>query len=816
MDALIQDVQQAMRSLRRSIGFAATSACIVALGVGTATAGFTMLNWVLLRPLPGVRNPHELGVVWFAARDPHGGFNPNGLTSAQLVSVKTASSGVEQLGPFESPLPVYVTVGSGTPQKLNGQFVAPTFLTALGTRVELGRLLAQDDDERGAGQPVAVASDAFWRETLGARSDVIGSEIRVNGFPITIVGVAEPGFRGIDRMTPTDLWMPGGIDGDVQHWASERPAELTYFHDVVRLRKGTTFESAERSLAAAVRRVAAGDTANFYATVTATMFPGLGLPVLGREYLRHELWIVMAIAALMLGAACANVANLFLLHRARRRPEAVIRMVLGASRTRLVRYYLTESALIGIAGAAAGILGAAWLLDVLRGLPLVRFVSLDGMVPDWRVFAFAAVAGVTSAVVAGIIPALTGSRPEFGADIRNSGPTATRAEPLLRGTLAMLQMAIAIAAVAGAGLMARTLYNFNAVPLGFEPSGVSVFAPQPDQQGYTPEKAASYRRQLRARVQALPGVAQVALASQPPMTGVSFTTRVTAPGAPADAPPLMVTEDQVSSGYFATLGIPLIEGVGFDASDDIEGPIEGTKVIVSLGLAEQLFGTAVATGDMLKVDGKLLQVVGVVGDTHWGERAGPMSPILYRSLGGELPFAPMLVVKSTLSPETVVKEVTRASAELDPLLPIQSRGPLATDVNKSLGDRSLLFRLLEVLSLLTLALAAIGLYSLVAYGVATRTREFGIRLALGAGASDIVRAAAASASFVVVAGLTTGILATLYLTRFIGSQLYGVSRLDPLAIGGAALVLAAAAFLASWIPARRATKVDPMIALRAE
>ncbi|MGB7211197.1 MAG: ADOP family duplicated permease [Gemmatimonadales bacterium] len=818
MDILLQDLRHAWRSLTRAPGFTVTVIIVLALGIGAATAGFTLLNWIVLRPLPGVSDPGTLGLTWFAVEYPGGGAGPNDLTRLQLGTVLRTAPAVATLAGHIGVEHLSASIGSEPPRRVSGDFVAPGYLANLGVRMQLGRDLAPDDDPPGHGRAVAVISDGLWHGMFGARPDAIGSTLRLNGVPFTIIGVTARGFRGIQRLDQTDAWLPGGTFWDVMHYReSARPTDLGYYEYVLRLRNGATFADAERQLSTSVHLLAVDDTNDFNPLVKAIVHPGLGLPAMGRDFLGHQLTLVMVIAALMLLVACANVANLFLLHRARRRGDAVVRLVLGASRHRLVRHFLIESAMLGVAGAAAGVLLALWLLALLRGLPVMGRLSLDGMSTDLRVLAFAAATGIATAVLAGVIPAFIGSRIDFGAELKTAGPTTTRRAPLLRGGLAAVQVAVSLTLVAGAYLFARTLRNFNDVPLGFDPSGVTLFTDEPELLGYSPERAETYRRLLIERVGALPGVTRVALVSIPPFLGSSFSTALRLPGAAADAKPILATADGVTADYFQTMGIPFIGGNRFTAEDDWNDLATGPgKVIVSSALAKELFGTHPAVGRIVITRGRTLEIVGEVGDIHWGSRGGEVEPMLYQPLSAESPYHPMLVVKSHASAGIINAEVTRVAGDLDPTLPIDSWGTLDVKVAASLASQTLLFRLLGIFSVATLALAAIGVYSLVSYGVATRTREFGIRMALGAGAREIVRTATGGAFGIIIAGVAGGVLATVYLTRFVSALLYGVTPLDPTAIGGAAAVLAVAAFAASWLPARRATRIDPMVALRAE
>jgi predicted permease len=822
MDALLLDIRFAIRTLAKSPGFTATAVLTLALGIGAATAGFSLLNWVRLRPVPGVREPSRAGFVVFATQS-EGGYIPSSLTTEHRDLLLRGSPAVGGLAGREGLIAVNAAPEKGNAQRVSAEFVTSDYFATLAVDPQLGRGFVAEDDAPPIGNRVAVISDRLWRQWFATRS-VLGRSVRVNGVPVTVIGVAPPRFRGPELFHPADLWMPGATEWDIRHLRPEFRRPPYYYRFVIRLRPGHSFDQAEAQLQAGIRTLALSDTANFSPNASATVQPNLGLEAMygAKQIIDRQLALIIGIAGLVLLVACANVANLLLFRRALRRADVVVRLVLGATRARLVRYALTESALVGVASGALGVVLTLWINGLFHHFRLLRFIAMDGLRLDWRVLGFAVAAGVLASILAALVPALSESRGDLGNDLKASGRTQVGGPPLLRTGLAILQVAISLTLVAGTYLFARTLQRYSQVPLGFDPSGVTVFQVEPKAQGYTPQQAEAYLRSLRERVAALPGVEEVAFASLTPFMGIFSIERVRRAGAPKDAPPVGVASQTISGDYFSALRIPVLRGGTFLTSDlwpDSRRAVG--KVILSAALARKLFDAADPLGQIVVKEGyrgdRSAQVVGIVGDLHWNERGGDIDPLLYSPVGqDEDAHGPMLAVRSRVTVATLEREVQEIGRNLDPAMPIESNGPLTETVATAVSGETLLFKLVGLLAALALLLSAVGVYSLIAYGVTTRIREFGVRMALGAQARDILRTAARPALVIIGLGIVCGVAGAVYLTRFIKASLYGVSPLDPVAFVTAGVLLGLAVLLASWIPARRASKVDPMVALRYE
>jgi predicted permease len=822
MDTLFLDLRYALRSLKRSPGFAALAILTLGLGIGAATAGFSLLNRLLLQPLPGVRDPGRLAFVTFTqpytgsfARP--GSFTPASPTPEQRPQVVRASPAVLDLAGWQGPIAINVGAPGALAARVEGAFVSGNYLQVLGADAQVGRILISDDDPQPVGTRVAVISDHLWSQLYNRRSDAIGTAIIVNGLPFTLVGVTATGFRGPDRISPADIWVPGNTYWDVQHFPIDGhpPIEIGYYRNVTRLRPGASFEQAGAQLQGAVRALAVTDTAHFTPGVTATLVPGVGMER-GGEAVRHELTLIMAVAGLVLLVACANIANLLLFRRAQRRSDIVVRLSLGAAQGRLVRLFLTENALVGLAGGVIGVLVALGLQVVFGNMKVRGFIDVGPVPIDLRVISFAVGLGFVAAVLAGVVPALVGTSVDLNSTLKASGPTQAGSAPRLRLSLATAQVAVSLTLVAGGYLLASTLRNYAQIPLGFEPAGVTVFRTDPREAGYDIPRMRTYYDLMTERIGGLPAIHQVGLVDLPPFTGVSFSLRIR-----AASESVAVSTLHVSSSYFATLGIPVLRGASFDAADAWPDTLAATKkMILSLSVARAVFGDRDPIGQVVDVPGRTVSfratVVGVVGDVR-NDFIGPVDRLVYQPVG-DWPrvYSPSIVVKSSGSDAALAREVRDVARGIDGSVTVENRGALPATVAASINTEHLFFRVIGALSLLTLLLTAVGVYGIVAYGVTTRMREFGIRTALGAVPANLIKVALRPAVTITVLGTLTGVAGALYLTKFIAASLYGVSRFDPWAFATAAGILAAAVLLASWLPARRAAKIDPMVALRYE
>lgn len=820
IDTLLLDLRYALRALRRSPGFTALAVTTLGLGIGAATAGFSLLNRILLQPVPGVRDPATVGFVTFHQQEGNRNYGV-ALSNADRGLIERAAPAVAATAGFQGPFQHSAAAPGAAPVIAHGTFVTGEYLHLLGVEAVRGRLIDSTDDPSPSGTRVAVISDRLWQLLYGGRPDVIGAPLIVNGVSFSVVGVTSPGFRGPDRIELGDFWLPGNTYWDVEHFhSSHLPREITYGYLLVRLRPGASFELATAQLQGAMRTLVISDTSRFTSSLTANVISGAGVER-GKQVMQHQLALIMGVAGLVLLVACANIANLLLFRRVQRKSDIVVRTSLGASTGRLMRLFLTESGLLGVLGSVGG-LGVAFVLREAFGtIRFFSFVDLGPIPFDVRVLAFAVAAGVAASLLAGIVPAVLATRVDLVSDLKASGPTQAGGAPRLRVTLAALQVSVSLALVSGAYLFADTLRNYERLPLGFNPAGVSIFHLDPERMGYDSRREQTYYQSLTERVAALPGVSRIGLVDLPPFSGVSRGLRVLSATAPVGTAPVEVDGITVSGTYFGTLGIPIVRGRAFVDADLWPDSLDQVgRVILSAGLAKRLFGVADPIGSLVLIplyqSTLRAEVVGVAADMR-SDLIRPVALTLYQPVGqGRAMYSPAVAVRSTLTDATLTKEFEEAARTVDGSMPVDPRGTLTDAEARSIASQHLLFRVISLLTTLTLLLTAVGVYGIVAYGVTTRTREFGIRTALGAVPANLIQVALRPALIITVGGTLAGVGGALYLTRFIAASLYGVSRFDPLAFVSAALVLAVAVLLASWLPARRAARIDPMVALRYE
>jgi putative ABC transport system permease protein len=819
---VLQDLRYALRTLLRAPGFTAAAVLTLALGIGASTAGFSLLNWLLIRPVPGVHDGSSLADIWFGV---HRG---DGVTVSRVSYEQHAAvlSRVPALNGLAGRQRLSVSLGAGDalPRRVGAEFVMPSYFEVLGVLPRLGRVFAPDDDALPDGVRVAVISHRLWLDWFGGRADVLGQVLRVNALSFTVIGVTPRGFHGTERLGDTDLWLPGRTYADVSHFAPAFKARFSpgYYEFVARLRPGSDFAQADAQLRVAVPQVAQlnAEWTEEFEDVTAKVFPGVGLFALGRDQVVRPLRLVMGIVVLVLLIACANVANLLLLRGAGRRGDTAVRIALGASSSRLVRLHLAESLILAALGAAAGIVVALWLNSLFEGTQLQR-ARIGDVALDWRVAAFAAGATLAAAGLVALAPALSARRTDVAATLKDSAATQVARAPL-RGGLAVLQLSGSLTLVVGALLLGRTLAGLARVELGFEPTGVVAFIIQPRDVGYDAARTRAYYRELLTRVEALPGVEHVTLAENVPFVCCSHRLRVGAAGSDASTR-VEVYSNTVGHEYFRVLGIPLLSGQGFTRAEVL--PDSGAALpptVLSLGLARRLFGAADPLGKVVELPqyrgpSMRLQVIGVAGDSRWNDLEAEVPLFMYLPLGyqGRVDAAALLV-RSRVSTTNLSHAVARTARALDANLPLSEPRTIVASIAQELSTRRLLLKLLGVLAGVTVVLAGVGLYGLVSYGVTLRTREFGIRMALGAERRRILATAMRGGLRLAAVGVGLGLAGAAALTRLVRAWLFGVEPLDPPSLVAAATVLVVAALLACWLPARRAARVDPMVALRSE
>jgi predicted permease len=809
MTTLWQDVRYGARTLWKRPGFTAVAVLTLALGIGANTAIFSLVNAVLLRPLP-FREPERLVMVWEdAARI---GFPKNTPAPANFVDWKTQTRSFEGMAAlmFAS----YNLTGQGEPQKIAAHAVTADLFPLLGVKPARGRGFTPDEEKPGA-DGVVVISHGLWRDAFGADPGLVGRDIMLNGAKRTVIGVMPEGFQFLDPSVR--LWVP--LAQAPEDWANRGGH---YLQVVARMKPGVSVEQADADVKTVMARISR-DNPDEAAELGAYVLP-LRDEVAG-DVRRPLIMLVVAVAFVLL-IACANVAGLLLSRSAARRREIAIRVALGAGRWRVVRQLLTESALLSLAGAAAGTLLALWSFAFLRRLVPPSMSLATSLNIDGRALGFTLLVSLVTATLFGLAPALQASKFEPGDTLKQGGGRGGvgGASRRLRGAFVVAEVALSLVLLVGAGLLIQSLNKLRGQYEGIRPDDVLTLRTVLPQNRYTEhaQREAFYDAVL-ARVRRLPGVVSAGYTTTVPLTwkggtsGVSIEGRAPAPGLGNDA-----NHRQVTADYLQALGVPLKAGRYLEETD---GPRSLPAAVVNEAMARAYWPGEDAVGKRFKVGGPdsprpWLTIVGVVGDVRQMGLDAPVKPEMYlpyRQVDYQQWFAPgYLVIRTSVEPESLAAAVRREVYAVDPEQPVSNVQTMAEILGEEAQQRQTGMTLLAVFAGVALLLAALGIYGVLSFFVVQHTQEIGVRLALGAQRRAILALVLRRGMRLALLGVGLGLAGALALTRFIQSQLFGVSAADPLTYAGIALLLAAVALVACLVPARRATKVDPMVALRYE
>ena len=807
MDALLRDVRFALRGLCRTPGFTAAAVLALALGIGATTAIFSVVHAVLLQSLGW---GEESRLVSMRGNFPAQGLLNISVSAAEYYDLRRATF-LQEVGIYSNST---AAVQGERSERVKAGYATGSLFTALGVHPAMGRVFTEAEDRQGGGDSVILSAGA-WRKRFGADPGALGRSMPIDGKPRTIVGILPPGFRW---EVENEIWLPFGFSAD--EIANQRGNR--YLYPVGRLAPGITLAGAARSLSQLSAEVSArnpkwyGSQSAWYWTLAPLRDRFVGTA-------RQPLLVLLGAVLFVLLIACANVANLLLARGAARAREMAVRSALGAGRAQLVRQLLTESALLAAAGAVAGLAVAFWGLDVLLAAAPEAIRQLSDVRVSWALLGFAAGLTVVTTLVCGLAPALQVTRGEIAfalkdGDRGSAGPRAGR----LRAGLIVGQVALSLVLLAGAGLLLRSFAQVLRVDAGFSADGVAAAQVSLSGDAYRKDEAQiRYWNEAMRRALALPGVEAVGAVNVPPLEGRtdwSFTLEGYQPPRPEAAP-----DDELRRampGYFETLRIPLRRGRTFTAADDEKAPY---VAIVNEAWARKYLPGQEVIGRRLRFGGdgegafgQWRTIVGVVADTHDFGFDLP-APAVYYLPQPQLPESQMVVlVRTKGSSAALARELRAALAAVDPAQPVDWAQPFAARIDSALSPRRFPLQLLAAFAALALALSALGIYGVTSYAVTQRTREIGVRIAIGAQASDVLRMVMGRALRLAGLGVGLGLCAALPGARILSAQLYGVSARDPATYAGISAVLAAVALLASWLPARRAARVDPAVALRAE
>jgi predicted permease len=820
VESIWRDVRYALRMLRKSPGFAAAAVLTLALGIGATTAIFSLLDAVILKSLP-VSKPEELVLVGGSQYPVFQAFREHTDLFADLL----ATSGVT---------PLDVEIDAGARERTNVSLVSGSYFSTLGVRAAMGRVFTVDDDQVPGGHPVAVASHGYWQRRFGGDVAALGRVVRIGGTSIAIVGVSRAGFFGEQVGVAPDLWIPLTMWGHVVPGPNylESPGR-GWLRMIGRVRRGVTVSGAHPQLTETFRRVLTGtfgpnmgdDVRRDIAKAVIAVEPaGNGLSRLRTQFAR-PLQVLLAAVVVVLLIACANIANLLLARATTRRREIDIRLALGMDRARLVRQLLTESAVLAALGGVAG-LAVAWL----GREGLLRLISADGsrlplaVETDTRLLVFVAVVSSGTAILFGLAPAWRAARASLVTSLTTRHETGHSHR--LGSLLVVAQIALSLILLTGAGLLLRTIANLREVDLGFAPKHLLVADINPQAAGYAGDRAAALTRRLLEGIAAQPGVSAASLSEHGVLTGTDNGTDLMRPeGFVADPEGFPPTRwDVVGPRYFSTLGIPLVAGRDFNERDGAASPV---VVAINETMAELFFARSSAIGQRMvwEVGGvqRRFEVVAVARDVKQAggrEEPRPRFYVPYLQLPAVRPSwtlaSTRFLVRTIGDPSNVASAVREVIRSEDPRLSVISLDIAPQLVSRTLVQERMVAILLVAFSALAVGLACLGLYGLLAYHVVQRTSEIGIRMALGAQPSDVLLSTVRRSLAWIAAGIAVGIPLALGTSRVAQGLLFGLSANDPGTFIAATIVMATVGLLAACIPARRASRIDLLVALRAE
>ncbi|HEX8068864.1 MAG TPA: ABC transporter permease [Pyrinomonadaceae bacterium] len=811
LETLLQDVTFGARMLRKQIGFTLVAVLTLALGVGANTAIFSVVNAVLLRPLP---YPNAERIV--AVQE----LNEKGtrvqVTPANFLDWRAQSTVYEHLAAIHAR-PANLAAGDEA-ERIDLAMTSTDFFEVFGVRPHVGRFFVPAEELAGH-QPVVVVSYGLWQRRFGGDPALVGRAIALDGQSYTVVGVAPAGFQYPDK---TEAWVPPfqRVPTVSAQMDIERARGFGFLSAVGLLKPGVTVKQAHDEMTALTARLRQQhpDTNNrrFDRVVS------LQTHLVGES--SAALLLLLGAVALVLLIACANVANLLLARAAARQKEIAVRLALGATRLRLVRQLLVESVLLALAGGACGLLLGWWGVDLMRGLLPVDFPRAQAIGVDWRVLAFTLLVSFGTGVVFGLAPALEATNPDINESLKESarGAAGGARRHRLRALLVVSEVSLSLVLLIGAGLLFRSFLRLQAVELGFRPQRLLTFRLTPAGANFRQDaQYAAFFDQVAERVKALPGVEAVGVINTLPlMKGPTAGFRVE--GRPLTTPDKWpsVNYRSVSPDYFRAVGVPVVQGRAPDAHDNESAPL---VVVVNQALARRDFPGEDPVGKRINLGGTRpdgqpiwFEIVGVVANVRNLELSAEPTPEMYTSYLQD-PFAGMsYVVRAAVEPESLTPAVREILRQVDRAQPVAEFREMDEIVAESAAQPRFNTLLLGLFAGVALLLAAAGIYGVMAYSVTQRTHEIGIRMALGARRGDVLRLVVGQGFRLALVGLALGLFCAYALTRVMSSLLYGVSATDPLTFAGGALLLAAVALLACYIPARRATDIDPLIALKYE
>jgi len=807
-----QDVRFGLRMLRRSPGFALTAIFTLALGIGGNTAIFSYVNGIMLKPLP-YDHPERICMVW---EKPPGG-ERNGISTLNYLDWASQNTVFDHMAAQRGDS--ITMTGSGEPVQLRGGFVSAGYFEIFGVHAAMGRTFAADEDQRGK-PSVAILSNRLWRTRFGEAKDILGRKILLDSKPYTVIGVL-PAESPYDR-TFSEIWLPLVFE----------PKDMTrnfhWFRSYARLKEGVTLDQAKaqmKLIGANIEKLYPDSNKGWNVTVDRFTDRIVG------DQLRTSLYVLLGAVGAVLLIGCANLANLTLARSTSREREVAIRASLGASRWRLLRQFLTETVLLALGGGVVGLgLGFAMVRGLKAITPPFTLPSEANIQIDVRVLLFTLAISVLTGIVFGLAPALQAARPDLAGSMKEGsrGATAGGARGRVRKVLVVAETALAFVLLVGAGLLIRSFDQLQSVHTGFDTTNVlTMSVPLPPTRIKDGDQAVQYTQRIVAGIQALPGIREAAVASALPLQGWGYGMPFQIAGKPVKdrANREACFFKMVGSSYFQSLGIRLTHGRGLTERDTKGAP---PVAVINESMAKKYFKGENPIGRQIEVQEIVYgkpnlgpeipwQIVGVIADEKVNGLDDDRSPGMYVSYAqSPSQFVSLIVKGAAASPETMQRAIVQAVQQIEPTQALSDIKTLEQIKSESVGTNRLRTMLLGVFAAIALLLAAIGIYGVVSYTVAQRTQEMGLRTALGATRRNILQLVVGQGMVQIVIGLVIGLGGALALTRTMKSLLFSVSATDPVTMVGVGMILTLVAVAACYLPARRATKVDPMTALRYE
>jgi putative ABC transport system permease protein len=825
MGSLSQDLRYGARMLSRNPSFTFVAVLTIALGIGANTAIFSVVNALLLQSPPGVSDPARVAIIYTSD---FSGSRYSSSSYPDFVDLRDQNQSFSDIAAFADSQPFHLSSGAEA-ERITGAAVTAGYFATLGVKTALGRPLLPEDDAT----TVAVISYDLWRSRFNSASDVIGRTVQLSGRTFSIVGVAAEGFKGTGLRSSLSIWVPLTVYAQAASTASTSPllrrGSRGYFI-VGRLNPGVTVEQAQANVTAIGAHLAQAYPQSNLGTLAQPDQPrpmsvvSLDQAMVGpdvRDATKRIGGILMAVVGLVLLIACANVANLLLSRGRRRQKEIAVRLALGATRTRIVRQMLTESMLISMLGGGLGLLLALWLANELVSFDaFATFVSLTPTL-DLRVLGFTLLISLLTGALFGLAPALHASNPDLAPVLKNTDSSGRLSRRFgLRNALVVFQISISLVLLIGAGLFLRSLQKAYATDFGFDTRDALLASVDMARQGYNEAQGRNFYQQFVDGVQAMPGVLGVTLAQYIPVnaggsrTGVYIEGYTSQPGED-----LELNLNVVDANYFDTLGTPLLAGRAFGEQDTATS----TKVIIINEAFARRFwpeqSLQEVVGKNLSISGArgpFYQVIGVAKTGKYRNLREAPLPFMFVALSQEYRSRVTLLLRTAGDPARLMPALRAELQKLDKTLPLYDVKTLDEHLGRALGQERTNAWLIGSFGVLAALLAAVGIYGVMSYTVTQRTRELGIRLALGASRGDVLRLVVGRGAVLTSIGLAIGLGSALALTRLVSTLLYGVSATDPLTFVAVAIALAGVALGACLIPARRAARVDPVVALRYE